>query len=312
MAIEIFRFQYEENAIYGHFVDSLGINPDSVNSPERIPFLPISAFKTQKVQTGNFTPVRIFESSGTTGENSSRHYIKDLDIYCQSFLQTFELFYGRPKNWCIAALLPGYLERENSSLVYMVTELIKRSGTTRSGFYLNDHEALYKSLVHNEMIEQPTLLFGVTFALLDFAEKYKMNLKHTTIIETGGMKGKREEIIREHLHNILAKAFGVAAIHSEYGMTELLSQAYSTSEGIFQCPPWMKVFIREMNDPLTVYDRPGDKKTRTGLINVIDVANLFSCSFIATDDVGVLHEDGFEVIGRSDLSDTRGCSLLTT
>lgn len=272
--------------------------------------MPISVFKTHKIQTGNFTPVQVFESSGTTGENASRHYIKDLELYTQSFLQTFELFYGHPRNWCIAGLLPGYIERQDSSLVYMVTELIKRSGSSNSGLYLHDHEALYKSIVHNEMTEQPTLLFGVTFALLDFAEKYRMNLKHTTIIETGGMKGKREEMIRTHLHQILTEAFGVSSIHSEYGMTELLSQAYSTSEGIFQCPPWMKVLAREINDPLTVYEKPGNKNTRNGLLNIIDIANLFSCSFIATDDMGILHEEGFEVTGRSDMSETRGCSLL--
>lgn len=293
-------------------MNALGIVPAGVTSVEKIPFLPIRFFKSVAVKTTEFDPENIFESSGTSGENTSRHYVKNNAVYKKSFLKGFKHFYGNPQQWCILGLLPGYLERSNSSLVYMVNELIARSGKDCNGFYLFDHDKLYKTLVHNEIIAQPTLLIGVTYALLDFAEKYPMNLKHTTLMETGGMKGKREELTREEIHKILKDSFGIKTIHSEYGMTELLSQAYSKKKGLFHCVPWMKVLIREHNDPLAVKGNVKGANAVTGLINIIDLANLYSCCFIATDDVGRLYKDeSFEVLGRQDQSDLRGCSLLT-
>lgn len=312
MALEIFRMQYDQNDIYKKYVHSLKIVPGDIDSIEKIPFLPISFFKTHEVTTTTFKPEIIFESSGTTGENTSRHLVKSLSLYRRSFTKTFSLFYGNPKQWCILGLLPGYLERKNSSLVAMVNDLIQKSENPFSGFYLHDHEKLYQAIVHNELSQQPTLLIGVTFSLLDFAEKYSIKLKHTTVIETGGMKGRREEITREEVHRFLRKKLGISTIHSEYGMTELLSQAYSKGNGLFHCPPWMRILIREYNDPFAITAKTGARNTTTGLINIIDLANLYSCCFIATDDVGKLYkDDSFEVLGRRDASDLRGCSLLT-
>lgn len=294
-------------------MDSLGVIPENINSIETIPFLPISFFKTHEVITTTFKPEIIFESSGTTGENTSRHLVKSQELYIESFSKTFNLFYGDPKQWCIIGLLPGYLERGNSSLVAMVDELIKKSNNSLSGFYLNDYEKLYSTLVHNEIMQQPTLLIGVTFSLLDFAERYQMRLLHTIVMETGGMKGKREEITREEVHRFLEKRLSTVSIHSEYGMTELLTQAYSKGKGLFQAPPWMKVLIREYNDPFNIVSRPKTEKPVSGLLNIIDLANLYSCSFIATDDIGKIYKNNtFEVLGRMDGSDLRGCSLLTT
>lgn len=311
MALELFRLQYENNEIYKTYVDTLGIVPNEVNSLEKIPFLPIEFFKSHKVTSTTFGPEIIFESSGTTGGTTSRHYIKRTAVYRESFTKAFRLFYGNPQQWCIMGLLPGYLERENSSLIYMVNELIKISGSSCSGFYLRDHKKLYKTLVHNEITEQPTLLIGVTYALLDFAEKYSMNLNHTLLMETGGMKGKREELTREEIHKILQERLNVKTVHSEYGMTELLSQAYSSGNGLFHCPPWMKVLIREYNDPFSIAENASATKPVTGLINIIDLANIYSCCFIATDDVGRLFKnETFEVLGRQDMSDVRGCNLL--
>jgi phenylacetate-coenzyme A ligase PaaK-like adenylate-forming protein len=291
----------------------LGIDPATILEVTQIPFLPISFFKSRIVTTTKFEPELIFESSGTTGENTSRHFVKDIDLYKKSFTQTFKSFYGQPQDWCFLALLPGYLERKNSSLVMMVDELIKLSNNSFSGFYLHDHEKLYQALGHNEISGQPTLLIGVTFALLDFVEKYSLKLKNTTVMETGGMKGRRTEITREEVHEILKKKLGVANIDSEYGMTELLSQAYAKENGFFNCPPWMKILIREYNDPFAIIAKPTTDKPVNGLINVIDLANLYSCCFISTDDVGKLYKNGhFEVLGRRDSSDLRGCSLLTT
>lgn len=288
------------------------MNPQTVKALKDIPFLPIQLFKNNSVTTTEFEPEIIFESSGTTGENTSRHFIKSLAVYRESFLRTFHSFYGSPASWCILGLLPGYLERKNSSLVFMANELIKKSNHQSSGSYLHEYEKLYKVIVHNEIIEQPTLLFGVTFALLDFAEKYSLKLHNTIIIETGGMKGRREEITREEVHKILRNKFGVQNIHSEYGMTELLSQAYSKENGLFQCPPWMKILVREENDPFAITEKTLTIKPVTGVLNIVDLANLYSCSFIATDDVGRLYKNGsFEVLGRRDMSDLRGCSLLT-
>ncbi len=312
MALEIFFIQSANNEVYKKYIQALGIEPGTVASIENIPFLPISFFKTHEMVTGTFQPEIIFESSGTTGENTSRHLVKSIDLYKKSFTKAFNLFYGDIYKWCILGLLPGYLERENSSLIVMVDDLIKKSNHPNSGFYLHDHEKLYQALVHNEITGKPTLLIGVTYALLDFAEKYSMKLQNTFIMETGGMKGKRKEMTREEVHEILRNKFGLNKIHSEYGMTELLSQAYSKGDGIFETPPWMKVLTREYNDPFAINSFSKNNRFSNGLINIIDLANLYSCCFIATDDVGRVYKNNrFEVLGRRDVSDLRGCSLLT-
>lgn len=304
-ALEIFHFQLEHNIVYREYVNALSFQTGSIRTISEIPFLPIRFFKTHEVKSALFDPEVIFESSGTTGITTSRHYIKETTLYKESFMRGFELFYGSPKNWCIIGLLPSYLERKNSSLVYMVSELIRESKNPDSGFYLNQLDELAVLLKRLEIKKQKTLLIGVTFALLDFAEKYPMPLKHTTIMETGGMKGRRKELIREEIHDILKKAFEVKAIHSEYGMTELLSQAYSKGNGNFSCPPWMQVLVRDDEDLLLV------KNTGSGAINIIDLANIHSCSFIATDDFGKVFADGsFHISGRIDNSDLRGCSLM--
>lgn len=309
-AVEIFRFQYDNNPIYRNFSNALGFDNSKVQHIEQIPFLPINFFKTHTIQTTPFEPQMIFESSGTTGTVNSRHLVKDLSLYEKSFIKGFEIFYGPVQDYCILGLLPSYLERKNSSLLYMVDHLIRMSGHPSSGFYLNEFDKLLATLERLEQAKQKTILIGVTFALLDFAEKIiatgnAKQLEHTIIMETGGMKGRREDMIREEVHQVLKKAFNVPAIHSEYGMTELLSQAYSKKDGIFHCPPWMRVFVRDEEDPSQVSTQGA------GLINIIDLANIYSCSFIATDDVGKVYEDGsFEVLGRKDNSDLRGCSLL--
>ena len=288
------------------YVDTLHTDIADIKLVENIPFLPIGFFKTQMVCTGEFEPALVFESSGTTQTINSRHFVKDASLYTHSFNKAFELFYGPAQDWCILALLPAYLERQNSSLVMMAEELIKKSAHPESGFYLYDHDKLAEVLQQLEAKRQQTILIGVTFALLDFAEQFPMPLQHTVIMETGGMKGRKEEMIREQVHELLKKAFGLKMIHSEYGMTELLSQAYSKGAGLFHCPPWMKVLIREEDDPFAV-----KKDAGTGVLNIIDLANVYSCAFIATDDAARLHADGsFEVLGRVDNSDIRGCSLL--
>jgi hypothetical protein len=272
--------------------------------------LPISFFKTHSITTTAFTPAAIFESSGTTQTINSKHLIKDIGLYETSFTNCFKLFYGQPEEWCIIALLPSYLERNNSSLVLMADKLIQQSKHPQSGFYLQDTEALHETLVSLENKQQKTLLIGVTFALLDFAEKYSLPLHYTTIMETGGMKGRRKEMTRQEVHSALCKSFQLQNIHSEYGMTELLSQAYSKGDGIFNCPPWMKILIRDEDDPLTVHTSTQNKIV-SGAINIIDLANIYSCSFIATEDAGKLFaDDSFEVLGRLDNSDISGCSLL--
>lgn len=318
LTLEVFRFQYHHNIVYRTYLETLKIQPSAVQSIEQIPFLPISFFKSHRVQTDSFNPQKIFESSGTTGESKSRHMVKDLLLYEHSFSQGFKMFYGPVENYCIVALLPSYLERKNSSLIYMVEMLIKQTKHSDSSFYLNEYDKLFEILNKVEKQQQKTLLIGVSFALLDFAEKFHLSLQHTIVMETGGMKGRRKEMIRPELHATLQQAFGISNIHSEYGMTELLSQAYSKGKGIFHCPPWMKVFIRDEEDPLSV--RSGRQPAGGGLhdvplagaINIIDLANVHSCSFIATDDIGKLYSDGgFEVLGRMDNSDIRGCSLMT-
>jgi hypothetical protein len=320
-ALEVFRFQYEHNTVYQQYVNALQVGIKAIQSLAQIPFLPVRFFKTHPVKTTSFDTNTIFESSGTTGMVNSRHFVKNVELYTESFTKGFELFYGPVKNWCIIGLLPSYLERQNSSLVYMVNKLIELSGHENSGFYLQEWEQLFHTLKELESKKQKTLLIGVTFAQLDFAEAYTSKISpglfdHTIVMETGGMKGRRKEMIRQEVHDILQKAFHVSAIHSEYGMTELLSQAYSKGNGVFQCPPWMRIVMREEDDPLSVKELPTFQKLSTlsplsGAINVIDLANVYSCSFIATDDAGKLYPDGsFEVLGRMDNSDLRGCTLL--
>ena len=290
-------------------MNAIGVNVDDVDTIAKIPFLPIRFFKTHQVVATDLNADIIFESSGTTETVNSMHYVKNRNIYEESFLNGFNSFYGDVKNWCVLGVLPSYLERENSSLVYMVQRLIEKSNHPQSGFYLYDFDRLVEVIKQLEHSEQPTLLIGVTFALLDFAELFSMPLTHTTIMETGGMKGRRKEMIRKEVHERLQHSFGKSAIHSEYGMTELLSQAYSKGNGIFRTPAWMHVLLRDEDDPLTI-KQIDNEKTR-GVINIIDLANIYSCSFIATDDLGVLYVDGsFEVTGRRDNSDLRGCSLL--
>jgi hypothetical protein len=304
-ALQTFVYQYNHNTIYAQYANAVGRPPQKCCSLTDIPFLPIRFFKSHKVVSGNFEPEAIFESSGTTQTINSRHYVKSMAVYKQSFLQVFKQFYGTVTDWCIIGLLPSYLERSNSSLVVMADELIKQSQHADSGFYLYEHEKLFQTLQTLEAKKQKTLLIGVTFGLLDFAEAYQLNLKLTIVMETGGMKGRREEWTRQQVHDFLKAKLGVSSVHSEYGMTELLSQAYSDGDGIFYCPPWMKVLLREDDDPLRIANNG------SGIINVIDLANIYSCSFIATDDAGKLQpKEGFEVIGRTDNSDLRGCSLL--
>jgi phenylacetate-coenzyme A ligase PaaK-like adenylate-forming protein len=307
LALTVFNFQYQNNELYRSFTDALGIDPKKIKTLAEIPFLPIGFYKTHTIQTTSFTPEIIFESSGTTQTTKSLHYVKESLLYRRSFLEGFERFYGAVKDWCIIGLLPDYLERSGSSLVYMVEGLIKMSKDEKSGFYLHDQQRLFETLQQLEKQQQKTLLIGLSFALLDFSEKYQMKLKHTCVMETGGMKGKRKEIVRQELQHLLKKGFGVRSIHSEYGMTELLSQAYSHANGIFESPPWMRVLVRDEDDPLDV------REDGAGILNIIDLANIYSCSFIATDDAGKVNPDGkFEVLGRVDNSDLRGCNLLVT
>jgi hypothetical protein len=309
-ALDSFHFQYRENEVYRQFADLTGVLSTEVRAIKDIPFLPIRFFKSHRVMSGVFEPDVVFESSGTTSTGNSRHFVKSLDLYRLSFLNGFKRNYGNPGDWCILALLPSYLERQNSSLVLMAEELIQLSGHPDSGFYLSQFEALKQTLEKLEKQGQKTLLLGVTFALLDFSEACPMRLEHTIIMETGGMKGRKKEMTRDEVHDQLKKQFEVSRIHSEYGMTELLSQAYSLGEGLLATPPWMKILLRAEDDPLAVLDKSG-RELGSGLINVIDLANRYSCSFIATDDLGIKHEDGrVEIIGRLDNSDLRGCSLL--
>ncbi len=302
IALSIFDYQYKNNLVYKEFADYLGKNtPKSI---DQIPFLPIEFFKTHNVVCHSVLKNKIlFTSSGTTGTQTSRHIVTDTRIYKESFVKGFQLFYGNPKEWRILALLPAYLERKGSSLVYMANELISMSENPDSGFYLYNHNDLIEILNRGN---KKTILLGVSFALLDLAEKYKLNLNNTTVMETGGMKGRRREITRNELHSFLTERFGVKKIHSEYGMTELLSQAYSKGEGIFKTPPWMKIIIRDPHDPFSFV-----ANTQTGAINIIDLANINSCSFIATNDLGKkISPQSFEVLGRFDNSDIRGCSLM--
>jgi hypothetical protein len=292
----IFNWQAAHNPVYKQWV--------ALNKSSAIPFLPISFFKTQDVFIGE-KPVNLFESSGTTQDVKSHHWVQDLSLYEASFLKGFELFYGKPSNYCIIGLLPSYLERKHSSLVYMVDKLIKVSGHAQSGFYLDDFVKLNEVLQDLEKQKQKVWFIGVSFALTDFAIAFPQQLKSTIVLETGGMKGRKEELTRNELHQLLRKHLGTSTIHSEYGMTELLSQAYSIKEGLFKCPPWMKVMVAEEEDPTAI------KEIGRGVLHIIDLTNIYSCSFIATEDIGEVFEDGsFTVLGRLDASARRGCSLL--
>jgi len=306
LTLKVFKFQFENNLIYRSFCDLLYKHPSDINAIEDIPFLPIQFFKSHNVLSSKDSIKKTFTSSGTTGSLTSKHHVTDLKIYEESFQKGFQHFYNNIEDYVVLALLPSYLERDGSSLIYMVDDMIKSSKHTESGFYLNNLDELASTLKMLEAKGQQTLLIGVSFALLDLVENYDFDLQHTIIMETGGMKGRRKEMIRTELHNTLKKGFGVTNIHSEYGMTELMSQAYSKGNGSFKCPPWLKILIRDTEDALSVTTN----KTSGG-INIIDLANINSCAFIATQDLGKIHVDNtFEVIGRFDNSDIRGCNLM--
>lgn len=304
--MEVFRFQAQNCRVYADFIKHLNVHVGQVSQLNEIPFLPIEFFKTHQISSSDTDPQIIFTSSGTTGLSQSKHAVTDISIYEQSYIKAFNQFYGNIEDFAVLALLPSYQEREGSSLIYMVDDLIAKSRNPNSGYFLYNHAELADRLKELKKVNTHTLLMGVTYALLDFAESQAIEFPELIVMETGGMKGKRREMIREELHQILCEGFGVPSVHSEYGMTELLSQAYSRGGGSFHCPPWMKVTIRDTNDPLAILN-PG----QTGGINIIDLANVNSCSFIATQDLGRISPDGsFEVLGRFDNSDIRGCNLL--
>lgn len=305
ICIEVFHYQYQHNLFYKKYVDLLKRDIYSIHSVENIPFLPIQFFKTHEIVAAQPPYDNCFLSSATTGMIQSKHYVKNIDIYKESYQKCFEQFYGKPSEYVILALLPSYLEREGSSLIFMVEDMIKQ-GKNGSGFYLYQHQELFEQLQQISSQKQKCILFGVSFALLDFAEKFKIDFPELIIMETGGMKGKREEMTKQEMHEILKQCFNVESIHSEYGMTELLSQGYSKGNGIFETPNWMNILIRDTNDPFSYVDF-----NKTGGINVIDLANINSCSFIATQDLGKKYENNtFEILGRFDNSDIRGCNLL--
>ena len=305
--ISVFKHQATNCDVYRQYISHLRIIPNNICNYTEIPFLPIGFFKSHAV-TSSDNPVEItFSSSGTTGQITSKHLVQDLSVYEHSYKKAFELFYGKADDYCILALLPSYLEREGSSLIYMVDDLLKQSTHPKSGYFLHNHAELYQTLEELKSAKQKTLLIGVTYALLDFTEQYQIDFPELIVMETGGMKGKRKEMVRAELHQLLCASFGVNNIHSEYGMTELLSQGYSKGNGIFECPPWMKILLRDTSDPLSILSATHT----TGGINVIDLANINSCSFIATQDLGKIHgENRFEIMGRFDNADIRGCNLL--
>ncbi|MGL2965139.1 acyl transferase [Flavobacterium sp. XGLA_31] len=306
IALKVFRHQHENNKVYREFCDFLNVDKQKIKSLEAIPFLPIQFFKSHNVVSNSDAIQETFTSSGTTGMITSKHLVTDVSLYEQSYRLAFSEFYGNIEDYAVLALLPSYLEREGSSLIYMVKDLIELSNNEHSGFYLNDYDALITKLIELDSSGQNVILIGVTYALLDLIERQSFQLKNTVIMETGGMKGKRKEMIREELHNILCKGFGVSSIHSEYGMTELLSQAYSLGNGTFECPAWMQILIRDPEDALTYVDYG-----KTGGVNIIDLANINSCSFIATQDLGKKQpNNSFEILGRFDNSDIRGCNLM--
>jgi hypothetical protein len=306
ITLKVFRHQFDNNKVYQDFCLLLKKDKSNVKSLNEIPFLPIQFFKTHKIVSSSNPIQESFTSSGTTGSFTSKHLVTDITLYKHSFRNAFSQFYGNIEDYVVLALLPSYLEREGSSLIYMINDLIEGSNHSESGFYLHNYDELIHTLIELDTSGQNVLLIGVTYALLDLVENQNFQLKNTIIMETGGMKGKRKEIIREELHAVLCNGFGVPTIHSEYGMTELLSQAYSLGNGIFECPPWMSVLIRDTEDALTYVENG-----KTGGINVIDLANINSCSFIATQDLGKkYHNHSFEVLGRFDNSDIRGCNLM--
>lgn len=306
LALEIFKYQFENNAVYRSFCDLLFKHPADIKKIEGIPFMPIEFFKSHEVLSSRSPIQKTFTSSGTTGSITTKHHVTNLNIYENSFRKGFSHFYGNIEDYVVLALLPSYLERDGSSLIYMANEFIHKSKHPESGFYLNNISELASTIKILEARNQNVLLIGVSFALLDLVESFNFNLKHTIIMETGGMKGRRKEMIRSELHAILKQGFGIKNIHSEYGMTELLSQAYSKGQGIFECPPWMRVLTRDTEDALCI-----QKNGKSGGINIIDLANINSCSFIASQDLGKVYNDNsFEIIGRFDNSDIRGCNLM--
>jgi phenylacetate-coenzyme A ligase PaaK-like adenylate-forming protein len=306
LALEVFRFQAQYNEAYAKFISLLNIDSQSISAVQEIPFLPIQFFKNYSIKTGQWPTATTFSSSGTTGDATSLHHVRDLDFYKTNTENGFSTFYGPPSGYCVLALLPSYLERTGSSLIYMADHFIRLSKHPKSGFFLNNTTELLAVLNALKKDSIPTLLLGVSFALLDLAESYPIDLQNVIIMETGGMKGRRKELTRAELHTFLKTSFQVKHIHSEYGMTELFSQAYSKGDGIFHCPQTMKVLAREITDPLVL-----QKDGKTGVLNIIDLANFDTISFIATEDLGRVHEDGsFEVLGRLDNSDIRGCNLL--
>ena len=306
LSLAVFKHQFKNNKVYRSFCDLLFVHPSSVSNIEEIPFLPIQFFKSRNVLSSLDEIQETFTSSGTTGTRTSKHLVTDINLYKESYLKGFAHFYGNIEEYTVLALLPNYLERQGSSLVFMVADLIKKSKKAESGFYLDNIEELANKLLELNRNGQKTLLIGVSFALLDLIEMQQFNLKNTIVMETGGMKGRRKELVREELHTILQNGFGVTKIHSEYGMTELLSQGYSKGNGIFETPPWMKILTRDTEDALSI-----NASGKNGGINVIDLANYNSCSFIATQDLGKVYEnETFEIIGRFDNSDIRGCNLM--
>jgi len=308
IALQLYHFQFYNNDLYRRFCELTGGTPGKVTSVARIPFLPISFFRTHRVTTGAFLPELEFRSSGTTGTDTSTHFVRDAALYRESFLKGFQWFFGEPRQYCILGLLPSYLERKDASLVYMVEGLVKQSGHPKSGFYLYNFDELAETLHYLEQLGQPTLLFGVTFALSDFCDQYSLQLQHTKVLETGGMKGRKKEGTREELYTELKRGLGVPSIYSEYGMTEMLSQAYAI-DGNFQSPPWLRLLLRDETDPRSFVTAASGRAT--GAINVIDLANIYSCAFLATDDLGRQGKDGsFEVLGRLDNATIRGCSQL--
>jgi hypothetical protein len=308
IAIELFHFQYNNNAIYRRYCELLHTDITKISHFRQIPFLPVGFFRSFQLKSTEADAQIVFNSSGTTRDSPSQHHVTDLSVYERSFRGSFNQFYGNVTDYCILALLPSYLERSGSSLIYMTEKLIEAGGNTDSGFYLNNFEQLHQKLNLMKRTKQKTILLGVSYALLDFAKEYPVDFPELIVMETGGMKGRRKEMIREDLHSLLCEGFGVKQIHSEYGMTELLSQAYSTGHGIYTPPPWMKVLIRDTYDPLCLV---GDNIT--GGINIVDLANIYSCSFIAVQDLGKTKPDGtFEVLGRFDQSQMRGCNLMVS
>jgi hypothetical protein len=308
IALQVFKYQLNKNPLYAQFCHALKLNAENVKTIKQIPFLPISFFKSHSIKTQS-TSVNdgvIFESSGTTGFNTSKHLVAYPQIYQTALFNAFKYFFGHPSRYVFLGLLPSYLQQKHSSLIYMVKELMRYSNQKENGFYLDDFENLHITLRQLRNTDKKVILIGVTYALLDFVQNYKINYPRLIVMETGGMKGRRKELTRSEVHQLLKQGFHVSNIHSEYGMTELLSQAYSERDGIFHAPPWMKVLVRDTHAPLHIL-----QTKKPGAINIIDIANTFSCPFIATDDLGQVYEDGsFEVLGRIDFSDVRGCNTM--